>query len=122
MACEFDHISVVRLLIARKADPNLIGGSELRAINIAAGKGNLEIVQLLIENGADVDPEEEYWYGSAVGLAARLVVADAESVFSKSLNVCFRRGHADVVKLLLAKGWSKQKTMKTYGSFLTCAA
>ena len=87
----------------RKAKVNIIGGTGRRALNIAAFTGNLEAVRILIENGAEIDPNEEYWYGSALGAAAR-------------------RGHADVVKFVLSKNWNASRPMMTYGSFLTAAA
>ncbi|CAN9440295.1 unnamed protein product [Alternaria alternata] len=95
--------SIVKLLLGRNADVNVIGGPGRRALNIAAFSGNTEAVRLLIEKGADVDPNEEYLYGSALGAAAR-------------------RGHADVVRLLLSHSWSPNRPMKTYGSFLSAAA
>lgn len=104
VACEENHTAVVRLLVERKANVNLVGGYSFRPINIAAWHGNEEVVRLLLENGAEIDPEQpEYWYGSALGAACR-------------------RGHVEVVKLLLSKGWSPTRAMKTYGSFLACAA
>lgn len=69
VACEQNHTAIAKLLIERKADVNLVGGAGRRALNIAAWNGNLEVIRLLIEHGAEIDPEEEYWYGSAVGTA-----------------------------------------------------
>lgn len=80
VACENDFIEVIRLLIDNKADPNLIGGNEKRAINIAAWNGNVEVVQILLDHGADIDPDEDYWYGSAVGTASRYVPLAPEEV------------------------------------------
>ncbi|KAF2867482.1 ankyrin repeat-containing domain protein [Massariosphaeria phaeospora] len=102
-AADNNHLDVMRLLFARGADANVIGGESRRPLNVAAFNGSVEAVRLLLEHGADVDPNEEYLYGSAVGVAAR-------------------RGHVDVVKLLISKGWSPSKPMKTYGSFLTAAS
>ncbi|KAI4614052.1 hypothetical protein J4E80_006742 [Alternaria sp. BMP 0032] len=94
---------VVKLLLDRNADVNVIGGAGRRALNVAAFSGNTEAVRLLIERGASIDPNEEYFYGSALGAAAR-------------------RGHADVVRHLLSQSWNLSRPMKTYGSFLNAAA
>ncbi|KAI4644465.1 hypothetical protein J4E93_006368 [Alternaria ventricosa] len=94
---------VVKLLLDRNADVNVIGGPGRRALNVAAFSGNTEAVRLLIERGASIDPNEEYFYGSALGAAAR-------------------RGHADVVRHLLSQSWNLSRPMKTYGSFLNAAA
>jgi ankyrin repeat protein len=94
---------IAKLLLGHGAKVNIIGGVARRALNIGALVGNLEGVQLLIEHGADIDPDEEYWYGSALGAASRT-------------------GHVDMVEYLLSKGWSPHRSIKTYGSFLTTAA
>lgn len=93
---------IVKLLLSHGAKVNIIGGAARRALNIGAYVGNLEGVRLLIEHEADIDPEEDYWYGSALGGASR-------------------SGHVEVVEYLLSKGWSPSRSMKTYGSFLTAA-
>lgn len=74
-------------MIDKKADPNLIGGNEKRAINIAAWNGNVEVVQILLDHGADIDPDEDYWYGSAVGTASRYVTCYPEVVIVALLTI-----------------------------------
>lgn len=98
-----DRTEILQFLLERGAKVNAIGGRHKRAINWAAYNGNLASVQTLIDHGADIDPDEPYTYGSALGAAAR-------------------RGHAGVVKFLLGKGWSPTKHIDVYGSFLTAAA
>jgi ankyrin repeat protein len=97
-----DH-KITELLLERGAKVNVKGGAAQRPLNIGALVGNLEGVRELIDHEADIDPDEEYWYGSALGGASR-------------------NGHADMVEYLLSCGWSPTRTMKTYGSFLTAAA
>ncbi|USP75075.1 hypothetical protein yc1106_02349 [Curvularia clavata] len=94
---------IVELLLDRHAEVNIIGGTHRRALNLAAFTGNIDAVRILIEHGADIDPDEDYWYGSALGAAVR-------------------RGHADVVHYLLLQSWSLYRPIKTYGSFLSAAA
>jgi ankyrin repeat protein len=97
------HHKITELLLERDAKVNLIGGAALRPLNVGALVGNLDAVRELIDHDADIDPDEEYWYGSALGGAAR-------------------NGHVDMVEFLISSGWSPTRTMKTYGSFLTAAA
>jgi ankyrin repeat protein len=93
---------IAKLLIDHGAKVNIIGGASHRALNVGAYVGNLNGVKLLIDHDADIDPDEEYWYGSALGAASR-------------------SGHVEMVEYLLAKGWNPSRSMRTYGSFLTAA-
>jgi ankyrin repeat protein len=97
------HHKITELLLERGAQVNVIGGAAKRPLNIGALVGNLEGVRGLIDHEADIDPDEEYMYGSALGGASR-------------------NGHADMVEYLLSCGWSPSRTMETYGSFITAAA
>jgi ankyrin repeat protein len=97
-----DH-EITKLLLSRGAKVNIIGGAARRALNVGALVGNLEGVKALVDLGADVDPDEDYWYGSALGAASR-------------------NGHAEVAEYLLSRGWDHNRPIKTYGSFLTAAA
>lgn len=94
---------VVRKLLHSGADVNLIGGIHHRALNTAAYGGYTEIVQLLLEKDITIDPEENYFLGSALGAAAR-------------------RGHADIIRLLLRRGWNVNRKFKTNDSALVVAA
>tara|TARA_R110002003_G_scaffold251_3_gene17788 strand:+ start:32749 stop:35832 length:3084 start_codon:yes stop_codon:yes gene_type:complete len=97
-----DH-EITAVLLDRGAKVNVIGGANRRALNIGAFVGNIEGVRRLVDHGADIDPDEDYWYGSGLGAASR-------------------NGHTDVVEYLLSRGWNHTRTMKTYGSCLTAAA
>lgn len=102
-AASENETEIMQYLIERGAKVNIVGGWHKRILNQAAYNGNIEGVRMLLEQGAEIDPDDQYAYGSALGASAR-------------------RGHADVVKLLLSRGWSPNKHMTTYGSFLTAAA
>ncbi|KAF2004073.1 hypothetical protein P154DRAFT_588739 [Amniculicola lignicola CBS 123094] len=92
-ATQSDHIETMRLLLNRGAKVNALGGWHRTSLN----------VRLLLDSGADIDPDLEYPYGSALGAASR-------------------RGHTDVVTLLLSRGWRPNKEMDIYRTFLTAAA
>lgn len=103
VASENGCVSVVRELLGVAADVNLFGGLHCRPLNAAAYSGHTEIVELLLERDVEVDPEEDYKYGSALGAASR-------------------KGHAEIVRLLLRKGWDPNRKFKTYNSPLDAAA
>lgn len=103
IAAENGCLPVLRQLLEHQANVNLTGGLHRRPLNVAAYYGHLEVVQLLLQKDIEVDPEEEYRYGSALGAAAR-------------------KGHHDIVRLLLGKGWKVNRKIKIYGSALVAAA
>ena len=103
VASENGSVPVIRCLVQRGADVNMVGGLHRRALNAAAFFGQIEIVQLLLQQNVKVDPDEEYKYGSALGAAAR-------------------KGHGDISRLLIQKGWNVNKNFKPYHSALVAAA
>ncbi|MCJ1264014.1 hypothetical protein MMC22_003885 [Lobaria immixta] len=103
IAAENGCLPIVRQLLEHRANVNLTGGLHRRPLNAAAYFGHLEVVELLLQKDIEVDPEEEYRYGSALGAAAR-------------------KGDHGIVRLLLGKGWKANRKIKTYGSALVAAA
>ena len=96
-------LDIVHLLLQNGADVNLKGGWHIRPLNVAAYAGAIDIVELLLQQDIEVDPDDDYRYGSALGAAAR-------------------RGYADIVRLLLQRGWDVNRKIKTYNSPLVAAA
>lgn len=103
IAAENGSLPIVQQLLEHRANINLSGGLHRRPLNAASYYGHLEVVQFLLQKGIEVDPEEEYRYGSALGAAAR-------------------KGHDGIVRLLLEKGWKASRKIRTYGSALVAAA
>ena len=93
----------VRELLRHGANVNLKGGWHIRPLNVAAYAGYTDLVHILLERGADVDPDDDYRYGSALGAAAR-------------------RGHVEIIQDLLQKGWDVNRKLKTYNSPIVAAA
>ncbi len=60
LAAFFGQPKVVELLLARSADPDATAtnGSALRALNSAAAAGHHSIAHLLLDHGAEVDPQQ----------------------------------------------------------------
>ncbi|KAI9895448.1 hypothetical protein PsorP6_018327 [Peronosclerospora sorghi] len=53
LATEYEEETVLKLLLKSKANVNAVDMKKMTALHIAVVKGNLEIVQLLIETGRD---------------------------------------------------------------------
>lgn len=70
----------------------------------AAGKGNTEIVKLLLSKGADVNAKDKAVYGGTALMAAA------------------NRGHTEIVKLLLSKGADVNAKDEAGGTALMAAA
>lgn len=64
-ACEGSHDEVVDFLLARGADPN-VGAKQsqwITALSMAASSGSLAIVRKLLDHGALINEEVEFWAG-----------------------------------------------------------
>lgn len=81
-AIESDNVQKVHEILAIGVDVNCMNEDGEFPLKTACWLGNREIVELLIENGADVN------------------LAD-ESEFDTSLMMASRHGHAEIVRLLL---------------------
>lgn len=78
------HPEVTRVLLAAKADPNIVNQYKIGPLAAAAEQGQLEVVKMLLAAGAKVNQREPYG-GTA-------------------LSVAVLRGYAEVVKTLIAAG------------------
>jgi ankyrin repeat protein len=129
-----------KVLAAVKEHPDLldkpggIGGQTL--LHIAAGRGNLALVQTLVERGADLELKNA-WAGwtplhSAAGAGHARVVAyliqqgakvEAPGVYNQGiLFTAAMQGHAEVVRLLCAAGANVEATTDWGYSPLVSAA
>jgi ankyrin repeat protein len=107
------------LLIEKKANVNVRrSGNGPTPLHYAAGNGHLQIVKLLVNNGAELDPDKQYHptpLSSALGrshfdVAEFLILAGAD-VNSRSpwdfdplVKVAADRGASKLVRLMVKKG------------------
>jgi len=78
--------AVVRRLIDEAVDLNVWDQRGRTALSLAAGRGHLEIVRLLLASGAWIDPHEDY------------------DCYETPLIAAAENGHLPVVKALVAAG------------------
>ncbi|KAH8632718.1 hypothetical protein IG631_11352 [Alternaria alternata] len=124
-----------RLLIA--VDPTMINGqdkSKRTPLLVAAELGHSEIVNLLLEEGADVNARSEF--GNALYAASYynrketvdlllskgLDIEARGGIFGNALQVASYKGNREVVALLLDKGADINAQGGTYGNALEAAS
>lgn len=103
------HEAVAELLIVNGAEVNAGSHSEGTPLHWAAKNGHTAVVELLIANGADIDwraivgtPLRNAVHAGQTAVVELLMEKGATTY--KALHVAARRGHADIVALLIAKG------------------
>lgn len=73
MATIGTHLAVTKLLLAAGEDPNRTNPPGFHAhgtpLHHAAGSGRLELVELLVANGARIDVEDTLWHATPLGWA-----------------------------------------------------
>src|SRR3954469_17787761 len=68
-ASSFAQVEMVRLLLARGADPNIGDKDNLTPLQLAAYHGNLAIVRMLLKAGANVNSEDSRYGYTALASA-----------------------------------------------------
>jgi hypothetical protein len=63
IAARMNRVNICRLLLAHKADPNAVSEKFLSPLITSVMEGNLDIVKLLVENGADMNQKEGPGFG-----------------------------------------------------------
>jgi hypothetical protein len=84
VACQYGHVKILALLLARGADLNLADRYGNTATHVASRCGQLKCIQLLVKRGADLNQKDE----------------DGES----PLDIARRFKHPECVNLLLSNG------------------
>ncbi|KAG5802662.1 hypothetical protein H9Q74_011922 [Fusarium xylarioides] len=133
-AAEEGHIEVIRFFLNERTNPNKISGGALQA---AAYRGHLAVINLLLDNGADIDVHHDR-FGSALEAAAEGInltvmrtlldrgadVREAGCPMSCLIAAYEKNDQNDatecthVLKLLLDKGADINKKCTKHGSAL----
>jgi ankyrin repeat protein len=115
MAIGHQDAAAVKAMLARGADPNAQNTLGMSALTIAAGVGNLEVIQALLAAGAEVNGGSQF--GGPLTFAAydskpevmRLLLEKGASISTARpdrisiLMLAARAGHPEVLRQVLAK-------------------
>ena len=85
IACQENHVEVVRLLLAAQAQVNQIKDKGWSACHLAAELGHPQVLEMLLEAGADVELKSDDGR-TALDLAIRFKHPAAEAVIRKHLK------------------------------------
>ena len=115
-ACDNGHRDVVKLLLDRNAQVDIVSVDGMTALMFASSKGYLEIVNMLLDNGAQVNFQSfkksrtaliEASENGHVNVVKLLIDKGAQVNVTvnemSALSVACMRGQTDVVQLLLDK-------------------
>ncbi|EPS35534.1 hypothetical protein H072_11049 [Dactylellina haptotyla CBS 200.50] len=129
VAAEINDSAMLEYLLQMGADPNESKSGRAWALTIAAKKGNFEMVQMLLDNGADITSHELFafqdsiWGGEKVVVQLLDLVPDSDRL--NALNQVFQSAihdaQLDLFNLLLEMGADVNFSGGPYGSPLHAA-
>jgi ankyrin repeat protein len=123
-AAQNQHVDIVTYLVLNGADVNVRDDHARTALSlVAASHGDMEIVRLLVDGGADVDPVDGRGFTPLIYSAERGHTELARYLLSKgalanrhtrdgrtALHFAAENGNAEIVSALLAKGAQPSQT------------
>jgi hypothetical protein len=105
-----DHINIVKLLLAKGADINMMCLGGFTLLTIAAGNGDADIVRLLIDKGVDVNKKDEVGYTPLMS-ANRMLEKGHVVGFDNSMHASYqpltpteKQAYMNVVQILKEAG------------------
>ena len=108
-ACEKGNHDIIKMLLDKGADPNIVGTYDAYPLSLAAvygGEGRFELIKLLVENGANVNN------GAIVAFVPRSISSDSVKILEflegygavideKIFWVACRRADSAVIRFLV---------------------
>jgi len=112
-------VAAVRALLAQGADKNARYRYDRSILSFAADRGNLEIIKMLLEAGADVNAADSFYKATALDWAAqknnaavaKLLIEKGAKGKEGILTQAAAGGQIDMVKMILATGSIKPETL-----------
>jgi ankyrin repeat protein len=98
----FERLDGATYMMEKGMSPNTMSWHHVTLLHDMAQKGDIKKAELLIKHGADIDPVEEEYRSTPLGMAARW-------------------GHVEMVNYLLVKGADINKAGASWATPLACA-
>lgn len=110
---------MVRALLDKGADVNAKFRYGATALSYASDKGHTEVVNVLLERGADVNVKDTFYQSTPLQWAAskghiaiiKALLDKGATGIDQVLMIGARRGNAEMVRIVLAKGGAKPETL-----------
>ena len=110
---------MVKALLDKGADVNAKFRYGATALSYASDKGHVEVVNVLLERGADVNVRDTFYQSTPLQWAAskghlaiiKALLDKGAAGIDQVLMIGVRRGNAEMVRIVLAKGGAKPETM-----------
>lgn len=112
-ACEDGHLREVKRLLAAGAGVNAAVGCDT-PLTIASYRGHLEVVQILLDNGVDINLPNSSGYVKRCHFY--LVSIQLPFVSQRAIHCAARNGHDSIVNLLALRGACAD--LKDYAGFV----
>ena len=109
----------VKALIAQGVNVNYKFRYDRMSLSFACDRGNIEIVKMLLDAGAEVNAKDSFYKATAMNWAlekshveiAKLLLENGSAGRDGALVAAARQGSADMVKMLLALGGLKADSL-----------
>jgi ankyrin repeat protein len=114
----------VKALLAQGANANTKSAYGVTPLGFACSRGSVEVVKVLLENGAEVNVQDTFYKTTPFGMIMmgkkanpeimRLLIEKGAKETDQALNYAITNNHLDLAKTALAKGAFKQEALDKF--------
>lgn len=121
-AARKSDIVKVKELLAKGANVNAKSPYGATPLFFACDRGNVEVIKILLESGADANIQDTFYHATPLGWAMnkgkpeiiKLLVEAGAKDLNQAMNFAINGNHLELVKVTLAKATFKQDDLDKY--------